>query len=307
MEELDAIDTAAGKQKLAIFKTTWEKYVPLQDKFRDLFAHDKAQATELSYGDLKAVVDDGKAQLNEITKINNLAMTQAQEGANQHYQNARILLIAAVLISLVIAASTATWIALSISRGMARATGLARSVAVGDLSHEVTVRSNDEIKDMVVALNQMTVNLRATAAVADAIAGGDFTNDAKRRSDEDTLGIALERMTANLRATAKVANAIAEGDLTSEVKRLSDKDSLGLSLERMTANLRMTAAVADAIADGDLTTAAKRLAEKDLQGRSSERMTPNSRAAGGAVVEGDFSPDARRLSTKATPRNERIA
>ena len=148
---------------------------------------------------------------------------------------------------------TQLWIALGIStRGMARATDLAQAVAIGDLGQEVTVSSNDEIKDMVDALNQMTRSLRATASVADAIAGGDFTNDPKRLSDKDTLGISLERMTANLRSTAKVANTIAEGDLTSDVKRLSDKDSLGLSLERMTANLRATAAVADAIADGDL-------------------------------------------------------
>ncbi len=69
----------------------------------------------------------------------------------------------------------------------------------------------------------MTANLRATAEVADAIGGGDFTMNAKRLSDKDILGISLERMTNNLRATAHVADAIADGDLTTEIKRLSDK------------------------------------------------------------------------------------
>ncbi len=227
---------------------------------------------------MKRFVDDGKAQLGEIATLNRQFMTQAEEDSRQQYQNARMLLITAVVLSLVIAFSTATWIALSISRGMARATSLAKAVAIGDLSHDVAVSGNDEIKDMVVALNQMTANLRTTAAVADAIAGGDFTNDAERLSDKDTLGISLERMTTNLRSTAKVANSIAEGDLSSEVKRLSDKDSLGISLERMTENLRLTATVADAIADGDLTTSTKRLSDKDTLGIALERATSNLRA-----------------------------
>ena len=42
-------------------------------------------------------------------------------------------------------------------------------------------------------------NLRATAAVADRIAHGDLTVEAKRPSDKDTLGIALERMVEKLR------------------------------------------------------------------------------------------------------------
>jgi methyl-accepting chemotaxis protein len=301
MGKLEAIASAAGRQKLAVFKAGWAQYIPLQDKFRDLVANDKAQAAELSYGPLKRFVDDGKAQLGEIATVNQQFMTQAEEGSRQQYQNARMLLISTVLLSLVVALSTATWIAFSISRGMTRATNLAKAVALGDLSQEVAISSNDEIRDMVVALNQMTANLRTTAAVADAIAGGDFTNEAKQLSDKDTLGISLERMTANLRATAKVANAIAEGDLSSEVKRLSDKDSLGLSLERMTANLRMTASVADAIADGDLTTATRRLSDKDTLGIALERMTANLRATAkvaDSIADGDLTIEARRLSDK---------
>ena len=49
----------------------------------------------------------------------------------------------------------------------------------------------------------------------------------------------MQRMTANLRATAKVADAIAQGDLTVEAKPLSDKDELGLALKRMVEKLRV--------------------------------------------------------------------
>ena len=67
-------------------------------------------------------------------------------------------------------------------------------MADGDLGQTLVVNSHDEVRDLVEALNRMTANLRATAEVAEAIAGGNLTVTAKRRSDADLLGIALERM-----------------------------------------------------------------------------------------------------------------
>ena len=66
-------------------------------------------------------------------------------------------------------------------------------------SQQVSASSDDEIKDLIDALNRMTANLRATAKVADAIAGGDLTVEAKPLSDKDTLGLALKRMVEKLR------------------------------------------------------------------------------------------------------------
>ena len=299
--QLGAIATVAGRQKLAVFNDGWEKYVVLQEKFRDLVATDKAKAAELSYAALKKYVNDGKAQLSEIVNINNQIMTKAEETADQQSQNARMLLIVAVTASLLIAVSTATWIALSISRGLGKAISLANAVAIGDLDQQVAVKSNDEIKDMVGALNQMTANLRATAKVADTIAGGDFTADVRRLSEQDTLGLSLERMTANLRATARIADAIADGDLSTEVKRLSDKDSLGSSLERMTANLRASAHVADTIANGDFSLEARRRSDKDTLGVALERMTTNLRSmakVADTIASGDLTVEAHPLSDK---------
>ena len=74
--------------------------------------------------------------------------------------SARLLLIGAVVISTLIALATGLWIALTINRGMSRAIVLANAVATGDLGQEVAVTRNDEIKDVVDALNRMTVNLR---------------------------------------------------------------------------------------------------------------------------------------------------
>jgi methyl-accepting chemotaxis protein len=304
LDQSEATASPEGKPLWTAARSSWQQYSGALDKIIDAVQRDaRPQAREMSLGPARQLVTQARAALQQVVDLNRKRLLDAETAAQNEYENARLLLIVFVLVATLIAAATGTWIALGISRGMTRATQLANAVAIGDLSQDVSVGSNDEIKDMVDALNRMTANLRGTAAVADAIAGGDFTNDAKRLSDKDTLGISLERMTANLRSTAKVANAIAEGDLTSEVKRLSDKDSLGLSLERMTANLRATAAVADAIADGDLTMASKRLSDKDMLGISLERMTSNLRATANvadAIADGDLSIDTRRRSGKDT-------
>ncbi len=255
MNELAAIDTTEGARQLAVFKTTWEKYIPLQDKFRELVAHDRAQAAELSYDPLKKIVDDGKAQLTDIIVSNNQNMKQAEAGAIQQYQTARALLMIVLAISLLIACLTATWIAVAISRGLRKAISLAHAVTAGDLSQTVSVKSNDEVRDMVDALNEMTTNLRATAKVADAIADGELTTEAKRLSDKDTLGIALERMLGKLRMVVTEASNAADNvsagsqELSSGSEQLSQgateqasaAEEASASMEEMAANIKQNA------------------------------------------------------------------
>ena len=108
-----------------------------------------------------------------------ISFAHAKDSAAKQYDSARVLLIAAAGVALVAEHLAALLIAVSISRGLRKATSLADAVALGDLNQQVVVRSNDEINDLVQALNQMTTNLRATALVADAIGGGDFTMDAR--------------------------------------------------------------------------------------------------------------------------------
>jgi methyl-accepting chemotaxis protein len=216
MEQLDAIASTAGKQKLAVFKAGWEKYVPLQDKFRDLVARDKSQATELSYGPLKSLVDDGKAQLSEIVTLNEQFMKEAQEDASQLYQRARTLLIAALLLSLVIAVSTATGIALSIGRGLGRAGALAQAVARGDLTQTAAIRSRDEIGDLIGHVNSMVERLRVvvseSAGAAEKVSSGSQQLSAgseslaqgatEQASAAEEASSSMEEMASNIKQNA---------------------------------------------------------------------------------------------------------
>ena len=137
-------------------------------------------ASTMSAGDGQKAVSEVETAVNAYVDHVHGAMATAQAAAVADYQQARTILVSVILISLLVAVGAATWIAFAISRGLGRAVGLANAVAIGDLSQEISVSSNDEIKDVVNSLNKMTVNLRATAKIADTIADGDLTVEAKR-------------------------------------------------------------------------------------------------------------------------------
>ena len=168
---------------------------------------------------------------------------------------AKLLLMTILAASMLFGLAAATWIALSISRGLGRSVGLANAVAFGDLSQTLTVTSNDELGDLVTALNAMTANLKATAVVADEIASGNLTVAAKPVSDKDTLGIALEKMLLKLRsvvaeATAAAGNVSAGSqELSASAEQLSQgsteqassTEEASASMEEMAANVKQNA------------------------------------------------------------------
>ncbi|WP_419728557.1 HAMP domain-containing methyl-accepting chemotaxis protein [Lichenicola sp.] len=183
------------------------------------------------------------------------AMRTTQSAAITSYQQARTVLTTIILLSILVAIAAASWIAISISRGLRRAVNLADAVAAGDLSQTVIVTTRDEVRDMVDALNKMVTNLRLTAQLADTIADGDLTVKAQPLSERDMLGISLQRMLQKLREVVSEAtsasNNVSAG--SSELSATADELSQGAteqaasaeeasaSMEQMAANIKQNA------------------------------------------------------------------
>ena len=227
-------------------KPYWEKMISLGTTFRErtvdlqnlLKAGKNTEAEALSMGELrKMTVDMGQA-VKTLLDIQKEKLAEADKANNDLYANTRLVLLSIAAAAFLLALSSAVWITLGINRGLSKIASIAGAVAIGDLNKTVEIKTNDEIKDLVDTVNVMTANLRATAALADKIAEGDLTVDAKPLSDKDVLGISMQSMVSNLRNTATIADKISNGDLTVTPKPLSDRDVLGLSLESMVERLR---------------------------------------------------------------------
>ena len=255
-EAIQDIATEAVRQKLVAVTPTWVQWTGLQDHERELMEQGRqSDAQNVSARDAKAVRDQIMRQLEEINGIENGLLKQAREQAASQYDYARQLLVGTAGAALLISIVSGVLLSLGINRGLRRALLLADAVAHGDLTQNVKVSSNDEIKDLIDALNRMTGNLRVTAEMAEAIAHGDLSVEPKPLSDKDTLGLALQAMTAKLRTVVSDALAAA-GSVSSGSEQMSaaihelsagandqaaSAEEVSSSMEQMAANIKQNA------------------------------------------------------------------
>ena len=217
-------------------------------------------AGTLNAGDLAAGEFLQKTrEATDVARVFAQWTSDQQKAAADHAVNdaagAMTIMLAALGLALVAGVGIALVLSLSIARGLRKAVGLADAVTIGDLSKTIAVRSKDEIGDLVTSLNGMVANLKATAAVADAIASGDLTIEAKPLSDKDVLGLSLERMLGKLRQVVGEAVAAATGVSTGSVQLSASAEQLSqgateqaasteeasASMEQMAANVKQNA------------------------------------------------------------------
>ncbi|MBB4097618.1 methyl-accepting chemotaxis protein [Sphingomonas kyeonggiensis] len=248
--------TPEGKALWSQVREQWSAFKPLNSRVRDL-----GLANENEKGAALSVTESRKAAMaltDTIDKIVDLQKRQMQETDAETtalYYAARNTLLIVAGIALLLAVGGAVWISRIVSGGLRRISVAINAVAVGDLNQEVTVNSNDEIRDLVTTVNGMTANLRISAALADKIADGDLTVHHQALSDKDTLGLALIRMVERLRGVVGdaivAANNVSSGsqELSSSSEQVSQgateqaaaAEQASASMEEMAANIKQNA------------------------------------------------------------------
>ncbi|MBB4365063.1 methyl-accepting chemotaxis protein [Bradyrhizobium sp. CIR18] len=254
-DEVYAMASEGGKKLLDNFASAYARMNVFQEETIRLAKTDKTKATERSMGDGRKVVADATEAMGAYVANTKRQMAEQAVQSNEDSRRAQLVLIVLVIVSLIVAAIGAVWISINISRSLAKAVGLADAVAIGDLSHKIDASSNDEIGDLVKSLNAMTANLNATAAVANEIAQGNLTIEAKPLSDKDTLGLALERMVEKLRQIVSEALTAAQNvsagsqELSASAEQLSQgateqassAEEASSSMEEMASNVKQNA------------------------------------------------------------------
>ncbi len=228
------------------------KVEELQDILK---SHDAAKLDSFVKNDLYPAIDPTTDGIGKLTEYQLEAAKELREqGIALFHSLIQLTVISGLLITLA-AIGVVIFVTNAIKRNLAAATELASAVALGDVAATATVNSNDEVKDLVDALNTMTANLRNTAGIADQIANGDLTVMPKALSDKDTLGIALERMVERLRGVVADAIAAAENvsagsqELSSSSEQVSQgateqaasAEEASAAMEEMAANIKQNA------------------------------------------------------------------
>ena len=254
-DEIFAVATETGKKMLDKFAGIYASANAVQDQTFKIAKADKAKAIEHSVTEGRKAFGESLESLDQYTAFLKKLMADRSDQAREDGARAQIIMLSMVLATLVIAAVAAVWISLSISRALGRAVGLADAVAIGDLSQKIDATHDDEVGDLIKSLNAMTVNLNATAAIANEIANGNLIVDAKRLSDKDTLGMALERMVEKLRLIVSEALIAAQNvsagsqELSASAEQLSQgateqassAEEASSSMEEMASNVKQNA------------------------------------------------------------------
>ena len=301
--------TADEKRLVERLESEWTAYDAIVKRGVALGAEGKAAEANALVPEFRkaftAVADD----LGALVQLNERLGKESYNQSTAIYATMRQWMIGIVIAGAFVGIGVGLLITRGIVRPLRQVIDVLDGVSRGDLSANAHVTSNDEIKLLADSTNRMVGNLKGTAEMADQIAQGNLSVEAKVLSEKDTLGQALTQMIGGLRASAGVADAIANGDLSAEVKLLSAKDALGLSLTKMLQGLRASAGVADAIAHGDLTGDVKLLSAQDALGQSLAKMLENLRkivnevtSASNNVASGSeqMSATAQQLSEGAT-------
>lgn len=254
-EHVYAMASEGGKKLIDKLTAAHARMVAAQDESIRLVKTDRAKAAAYSVLEVRKAAGEAIAIGDEYIAFINKQVSDRSDQAMEDGSRAKFILLTITIASLLIAVGAATWIAVSISRALGRAVGLADAVAIGDLGQKIETFSNDEIGDLIKSLNKMTVNLNTTASVANEISQGNLTVESKRLSDKDSLGIALERMVSKLREIVAQAITAAQNvssgsqELSASAEQLSQgateqassAEEASSSMEEMASNVKQNA------------------------------------------------------------------
>jgi methyl-accepting chemotaxis protein len=124
-----------------------------------------------------------------------------------------------------------------LTRPVKRMIDLMKSLADGRFDQHVDMKKNDEVGQLMVAMDTMADALKTKAQLAEKISLGNLSVDVELASDADLLGQTLQKMLDSLRTKVELANQIARGNLAVEVSLASENDTLGKALQEMVSNL----------------------------------------------------------------------
>ena len=331
---------SAQRAELQRFTAAWEAFVAIDQKVRAFtLENGNNRATAISTSKNRELADKLEAVMNELAVINERIMKEASEQSDQIYAFSRTVLISMALTSIGIGIGVALWISLTISRGLARAGGLAQAVAEGDLTRTIDYRGREEIGDLISHLTAMVQRLREVvvdvSSAAENVAAGSEELSAsaetlsqgasEQAASSEEASSSMQEMAANIRQSAdnasetekiarqSAADANRSGEVVSKavtaMKTIAEKITIVQEIARQTDLLALNAAIEAARAGEHgkgfavVASEVRKLAERS-QTAASEISTLSTQTVGASEEAGQMLsklvPDIQRTASLVT-------
>ncbi len=177
--------------------------------------------------------------------------------------------------------------------------GIAKQIAMGDLSQTFAHQSNDEIGQLADVLRQTVNYQRGIAGAAAELAQGNVNTTIVAHSEKDVAGNAFRQMVAYQRAMAQAADHLAVGDIAVTIQPQSKEDMLGNAFVRMATYQQAMAEAARRLAQGDMKTEIRQQSDQDSLGHAFVQMIAYQKQ----IFEAAFRMSQGDLTVTVTPQN----
>ena len=155
------------------------------------------------------------ALLNQVVEYSNESMKTDVASMESNYVTARYITIFLLFTSLIGGVAMASWISISISKGLGRLVRVARLVRdEGDFSYRSDITTADEIGSVARAVDSLLDKLQGSItganSVLDAVANGDFSQrlNSDVKGDLATLQIGVNKSAASVDMTMKALEEV---------------------------------------------------------------------------------------------------
>jgi methyl-accepting chemotaxis protein len=194
------------------------KFVKDQDELlKRIVAGDLDGAKAFLNDEFRPLLLAYKKVLNEQIKIQKAAVAGAAESAQATYSETQLLMSGLGAAILLLAGAIAWGISTSITRPVARALEVANTVAAGDLTSRIEVRTGDEMGQLLQALKGMNESLARTVQTVRSGTETIATASSEVAAGSQDLSARTEQQAGSLEETASSME-----ELTSTVKQNAD-------------------------------------------------------------------------------------
>lgn len=217
LTQAEAKATEQGKPRWAKLQALSVQANEAEDQIRKfLDVGNLPAAQNISVTTARASANEMDVILDEIVKLEETRLQEADHAADELYVNTRTMMMAAAGLAILIAIAAAIWISLTISRGLRRATAAVADVADGDLTKLAEITNKDEIGALLGNVNVMIERLRGV--VADALSASD-----------------------NVSAGSQELSASSEQVSQGATEQAASAEEASASMEEMAANIKQNA------------------------------------------------------------------
>jgi len=216
--------SGAEEQKLYNeVKSNYEKFMTEHEKILRLSYENKADSSiRIMFGESTTLFYAWQDALKKLVDFNKTNGDAAAVTANNVYASAITIIIGAIILALLLAFFTGSFLAALISKGVNKMDKAAKSIAVGNMDVDLAVDSNDEIGSLAKSFQEMKDSLGQIVEKAKLVAEGDLTVSLEKRSDKDELMKALNNM------VERVAEVIGQFQIASDqIAQISFEISAG--------------------------------------------------------------------------------